>query len=243
MYHKRVSRCLHWTLQFRGLGSNAALPYLGNSSLIHADSFVPRSLAPARNDSSGNGGHSDSSEDDLRQMLAGNEPDTNARPVANTSRKRDKTWMTVARQRRPNLNPYDLRGAPPQSTHMTGVDARTFQDYISRCGSYSSYLDEAFVLVGFQQPSYFRPDLSKAACIYIGWLLTAGVLDAFRGTQDITYPYYEYQAVRELQKFVDDADAKQLHEVVYPVVILGMFEVGPGMKRGGKGLVMTYERD
>ncbi|KAH6856157.1 hypothetical protein B0I37DRAFT_69827 [Chaetomium sp. MPI-CAGE-AT-0009] len=185
----------------------------------------PHLLAPARNDCSGNGGHSDPFEDDIQQVLAAQEPATNCRPVANSSRKRDKAWMTVTRQRRPNLNPYDLRGAPPQSTHMTGVDARTFQDYLSRCGSYSSYLDEAFVLVGFRQPSYFRPDLSKAACIYIGWLLTAGVLDAFRGNQDLAYPYYEYQAVRELQKFVDGADAKQLHEVVYPVVILGMFEM------------------
>jgi hypothetical protein len=111
---------------------------------------------------------------------------------------------------------------------MTGVDARTFQDYLCRCGSYSSYLDEAFVLVGFRQPSYFRPDLSKAACIYIGWLLTAGVLDAFRAAQDgaPTYPVYEYLAVRELQRFIDGADERQLHEVVYPVVVLGMFEVG-----------------
>jgi hypothetical protein len=217
------------------------LPYLGNSSLIHTDSSALHSLAPARNDGRGNGGHSDPSEDEIQQLLAGNEPATSARPVANTSRKRDKTWMAVTRQRRPNLNPYDLRGAPPSSTHMTGVDARTFQDYISRCGSYSSYLDEAFVLVGFQQPSYFRPDLSKAACIYIGWLLTAGVLDAFRGTQDIAYPYYEYQAVRELQKFVDDADAKQLHEVVYPVVILGMFEVGSLHEKRWKGA--SYERN
>jgi hypothetical protein len=108
---------------------------------------------------------------------------------------------------------------------MTGVDARTFQNYLCRCGSYSSYLDEGFVLVGFQQPSYFRPDLSKAACIYIGWLLTAGVLDAVRGTQDIAYPYYEYQAVKELQRYIDGASARELHEVVYPVLILGMFEV------------------
>jgi hypothetical protein len=93
-------------------------------------------------------------------------------------------------------------------------------------GSYSSYLDEGFMLVGFQQPSYFRPDLSKAACIYIGWLLTAGVLDAFRGTHDIAYPYYEYQAVKELQRYIDGAGARELHEVVYPVLILGMFEVG-----------------
>jgi hypothetical protein len=95
-----------------------------------------------------------------------------------------------------------------------------------RSGSYSSYLDEGYVLVGFQQPSYFRPDLSKAACIYIGWLLTAGVLDAFRGTQDIAYPYYEYQAVKELQRYIDGAGSRELHEVVYPVLILGMFEVG-----------------
>ncbi|KAK4044114.1 hypothetical protein C8A01DRAFT_31713 [Parachaetomium inaequale] len=187
--------------------------------------------SPARDDSSsGNSSHSGSPEDDAQhaqQALA-----VSSRPVANSSRKRDnlKPWMAVAGQSQraaPNLhlNPYDLRGAPPRSTHMTGVDARTFQDYLSRCGSYSSYLDEAFVLVGFRQPSYFRPDLSKAACIYIGWLLTAGVLDAFRGTREIAYPYYEYQAVRELQKFVDGADERQLHEVVYPVLILGMFEM------------------
>jgi hypothetical protein len=125
------------------------------------------------------------------------------------------------------LDPYDLRGAPPMSTHMTGVDVRTFQDYLCRCGSYTSYLDEAFVLVGFRQPSYFRPDMSKAACIYIGWLLTAGVLDAVQGSKEIAYPYYEYQAVKELQKFIDQAEMKELHEVVYPVIVLGMFEVRP----------------
>jgi len=108
---------------------------------------------------------------------------------------------------------------------MTGIDARTFQDYLSRCASYSSYLDEAFILVGFQQPSYFRPDMSKSACIYIGWLLTAGVLDAVRASKEISYPYYEYQAVRELQKFIDGAGTRHLHELVYPVIILGMFEV------------------
>jgi hypothetical protein len=125
------------------------------------------------------------------------------------------------------LDPYDLRGAPPMSTHMTGVDARTFQDYLCRCASYTSYLDETFVLVGFRQPSYFRPDMSKAACIYIGWLLTAGVLDAVRGSKEVAYPYYEYQAVKELQKFIDQAEMKELHEVVYPVIVLGMFEVRP----------------
>ncbi|KEZ44060.1 hypothetical protein SAPIO_CDS3803 [Scedosporium apiospermum] len=129
----------------------------------------------------------------------------------------------AARGYRPD--PYDLRGAPPKSTHMTGIDARTFQDYLSRCASYSSYLDEAFILVGFQQPSYFRPDMSKSACIYIGWLLTAGVLDAVRASKEISYPYYEYQAVRELQKFIDGAGTRDLHELVYPVIILGMFEM------------------
>lgn len=109
---------------------------------------------------------------------------------------------------------------------MTGVPSRTFQDYLSRCGSYSSYLDEAFVLVGFRQPSYFRPDLSKAACIYIGYLLTAEMLDAFRGTvKELAYPEYEYLAVRELQRFIDGAGERELHEVVYPVIILGIFEV------------------
>ena len=97
---------------------------------------------------------------------------------------------------------------------------------VARCGSYSCYLDEAFVLVGFRRPSYFRPDMSKAACIYIGWLLTAGMLDARRGgREDKGYPWYEYQAVRELQRFVDGAGERELHEVVYPVIILGMFEV------------------
>ncbi|KAK0710610.1 hypothetical protein B0H67DRAFT_601597 [Lasiosphaeris hirsuta] len=152
------------------------------------------------------------------------------RPAPNSSRKRDKAVVARAYDARRRLhgsnnNPWDLRGAPPRSTHMTGVDARTFQDYLSRCGSYSSYLDEAFILVGFRQPSYFRPDLSKAACIYIGWLLTAGVLDAVRGTETIVYPYYEYQAVKELQRFIDGADERELHDVVYPVVILGMFEM------------------
>jgi hypothetical protein len=86
---------------------------------------------------------------------------------------------------------------------MTGVPARTFQDYLSRCGSYPSYLDEAFILVpGFRQPSDFRPDLSKAACIYIGWLLTTGVLDASTG-REIAYLWYEYQAVKELKEFVE----------------------------------------
>jgi hypothetical protein len=122
-------------------------------------------------------------------------------------------------------NLWDMRGAPPQSTHMTGVPARTFQDYLSRCGSYSSYLDEAFILVpGFRQPSYFRPDLSKAACIYIGWLLTAGVLDAFAG-KEIAYPWYEYQAVKELKGFIEGGGTMELYEVVYPVVILSIFEV------------------
>ncbi|KAG7290235.1 hypothetical protein NEMBOFW57_000233 [Staphylotrichum longicolle] len=121
------------------------------------------------------------------------------------------------RHRHPNaapLNPYD---ALLVAGHQK----------VARCGSYSCYLDEAFVLVGFRQPSYFRPDMSKAACIYIGWLLTAGILDSVRGAGDevVAYPYVEYLAVRELQRFVDGAGVKELHEVVYPVVILGMFEM------------------
>lgn len=154
--------------------------------------------------------------------------------VANSGRKRDGMALTRSAAANQRSNPYDLRGAPPRSTHMTGVDARTFQDYLCRCGSYSSYLDEAFILVGFRQPSYFRPDLSKAACIYIGWLLTAGVLDAFKGTSAISYPYYEYQAVKELQLFIDGANSRDLHEVVYPVVILGMFEVRALRVVGGR---------
>lgn len=135
--------------------------------------------------------------------------------------------MSIARFWKGSSDTHDLRGAPPMSTHKTGVDARTFQDYLCRCASYTSYLDEAFVLVGFRQPSYFRPDMSKAACISIGWLMTAGVLDAVRGSKKIVYPYYEYQAVRELQNFIDQAEMKELHEVVYPVIVLGMFEVRP----------------
>lgn len=96
------------------------------------------------------------------------------------------------------------------------------------------------MLVGFRQPSYFRPDMSKAACIYIGWLLTAGILDCVRGAGVmmpavdgeggeglvVAYPGYEYLAVSELQRFVDGGAGKRgVEEVVYPVVILGMFEV------------------
>jgi hypothetical protein len=67
--------------------------------------------------------------------------------------------------------------------------------------------------------------MSKSACIYIGWLLTTGILDAFRGMSDISYPYYEWSAVRELQCFLDTATNAELYQVVYPVAILGMFEV------------------
>jgi hypothetical protein len=67
--------------------------------------------------------------------------------------------------------------------------------------------------------------MSKSACIYIGWLLTTGILDAFRGTTDFSYPYYEWNAVRELQCFLDIATDAELYQVVYPVAILGMFEV------------------
>jgi hypothetical protein len=67
--------------------------------------------------------------------------------------------------------------------------------------------------------------MSKSACIYIGWLLTTGILDAFRGMSDISYPYYEWNAVRELQCFLDTATDAELYQVVYPVAILGMFEV------------------
>ncbi len=139
----------------------------------------------------------------------------------------------------PRLQPPTLL-SPRQTTHPTGVPLPTFRHYLHQCASYSSYLDEAFVLVGFRQPSYFRPDLSKAACIYIGWLLTAGILDCVRGAVlpapaavggkeeglVVAYPGYEYLAVRELQRFVDGGvGARGVEEVVYPVVILGMFEV------------------
>ncbi|KAJ4130621.1 hypothetical protein NW754_009674 [Fusarium falciforme] len=67
--------------------------------------------------------------------------------------------------------------------------------------------------------------MSKSACIYIGWLLTTGILDAFRGTSDFSYPYYEWNAIRELQGFLDTATNAELYQVVYPVAILGMFEM------------------
>ncbi|KAM6507031.1 hypothetical protein FALCPG4_018421 [Fusarium falciforme] len=113
----------------------------------------------------------------------------------------------------------------PTGHHPTGIHARVFQNYLCLCGAYSSYLDEAYVLVGFHQPNFFRPDMSKSACIYIGWLLTTGILDAFRGTSDFSYPYYEWNAIRELQGFLDTATNAELYQVVYPVAILGMFEM------------------
>lgn len=67
--------------------------------------------------------------------------------------------------------------------------------------------------------------MTKPACVYIGWLITSGVLDAFRGTSEISYPHYEWYAVRALQDLLDKAATRNLHEVVYPVVILGLFEV------------------
>lgn len=234
--------------------------------------------------SSSSGSHTDSSSssddaEDVQARVTNRRPHPRASTITaarNTRGSGKKQLVTRQQQqqqkrhRHPNaapLNPYDaLRVPPPNSTHATGVDARTFADYrmstppcclgppgpspfpnhhygrrnglttvvaghqkVARCGSYSCYLDEAFVLVGFRQPSYFRPDMSKAACIYIGWLLTAGILDSVRGGagegEAVAYPYVEYLAVRELQRFVDGAGVKELHEVVYPVVILGMFEV------------------
>ncbi|KAK3900282.1 hypothetical protein C8A05DRAFT_17396 [Staphylotrichum tortipilum] len=195
-------------------------------------------LAPApvaSTSSSGSGSNTDpsSSEDDDTLPQAATQQSLIPRPRP-AHRKRNQLLPTRHQHQHQNqhqnqqpLNPYDLPVPPPRSTHSTGVDARTMADYLARCGSYSSYLDEAFVLVGFRQPSYFRPDLSKAACIYIGWLLTAGMLDARRGVREEGkgYPYYEYHAVRELQRFVDGAGQRELHEVVYPVIILGMFEM------------------
>ncbi|KAK4175771.1 hypothetical protein QBC36DRAFT_353862 [Triangularia setosa] len=173
----------------------------------------------------------DSSEDseDLAAMVLAKTP------RANTGRKRAAAGAATALQAVSSRahhdvaaapsNIRDMCGPPPLSTHSTGVSSRTFQDYLSRCNSYSSYLDQAFVLVGFKQPSYFRPDMSKSACIYIGWLLTAGVLDAYKGRDEMNYPYYEYRAVSELQKFINGAEQRELHEVVYPVVVLSIFEM------------------
>ncbi|KAK4202427.1 hypothetical protein QBC40DRAFT_276726 [Triangularia verruculosa] len=168
---------------------------------------------------------SEDSEDSVTMVVA-------KAPRANTGRKRASgaaialVSSSRARHGVPPPNIKDMCGPPPLSTHSTGVSSREFQDYLSRCNSYSSYLDQAFVLtVGFKKPSYFRPDMSKSACIYIGWLLTAGVLDAYKGRDEMNYPYYEYRAVSELQKFIDGAEQRELHEVVYPVVVLSMFEM------------------
>ncbi|KAK4164332.1 hypothetical protein QBC43DRAFT_378745 [Cladorrhinum sp. PSN259] len=204
----------------------------GTADVVTVLTTNPRPLAPAINPEAHAGDSSEDSEDVDRQLHFNSKHiSSRQEPIKtapNTGRKR--TVPLFQRHAQNALiparhDPYDMRGAPAKSTHMTGVDARTFKDYLGRCGSYSSYLDEAFVLVGFRQPSYFRPDMSKPACIYIGWLLTAGVLDAFKGGKEISYPYYEWQAVTELQRFIDGADRRELHEVVYPVVILGMFEM------------------
>ncbi|KAH6891534.1 hypothetical protein B0T10DRAFT_439315 [Thelonectria olida] len=135
--------------------------------------------------------------------------------------------LSSVQRRAPKLVPIlpRPRDIGPTGCHPTGIHARVFQNYLSLCGAYSSYLDEAYILVGFHQPNFFRPDMSKSACIYIGWLLTKGILDAFRGTSDFSYPYYEWNAVRELQAFLDTATNAELYQVVYPVAILGMFEM------------------
>ncbi|RKK95894.1 hypothetical protein BFJ71_g8071 [Fusarium oxysporum] len=63
----------------------------------------------------------------------------------------------------------------------------------------------------------------KSACIYIGGLLITGILDAVRGMSDKLY--YEWSAVRELKWFLDTATNAELYQVVYPVAILGIFNV------------------
>ncbi|KAJ0148975.1 Uncharacterized protein HZ326_8400 [Fusarium oxysporum f. sp. albedinis] len=117
------------------------------------------------------------------------------------------------------------RDVGPTGYHPTGIHASVFQNYLSLCGAYSSYLGETYVLVGFYQSKFFRPDISKSACIYIGGLPITGILDAVRGMRDISYPYYEWSAVRELQWFLDTATNAELYHVVYPGAILGMFDV------------------
>ncbi|KAK4225617.1 hypothetical protein QBC38DRAFT_482573 [Podospora fimiseda] len=189
----------------------------GGDATVLTTTTNPRRLAPAVRTES----ESSFDDDDEQQQ-------THRKTTPNTSRKRTRQFQNpsqIAQALTKVHNPYDMRTPPPHSTHNTGVDSRTFSEYLTRCTSYSSYLDEAFILVGFKQQSYFRPDMSKAACIYIGWLLTAGVLDAFKGGKELSYPLYEYRAVSELQRFIDAAKEKQLGEVVYPVVILGMFEM------------------
>ncbi|KAK0616157.1 hypothetical protein B0T14DRAFT_482257 [Immersiella caudata] len=197
----------------------------------------PRQLLPARDPCPSANGGSENDSDELEpkpttcsghaRVEGARTRPVRASAVPNTGQKRAQLVVPKGRHALifQQTNPWDMRGAPPQSTHMTGVSARIFHDYLSRCGSYSSYLEEAFILVpGFRQPSYFRPDLSKAACIYIGWLLTAGVLDASTG-KDVAYPWYEYQAVKELKAFVEGGGRMELYEVIYPVVILSIFEM------------------
>ncbi|QKD60197.2 uncharacterized protein FOBCDRAFT_279802 [Fusarium oxysporum Fo47] len=128
---------------------------------------------------------------------------------------------------RPARKPVPILPCPrdvgPTGYHPTGIHASVFQNYLSLCGAYSSYLGETYVLVGFCQSNFFRPDMIKSACIYIGGLLITGILDAVRGMSD--KPYYEWSAVRELKWFLDTATNSELYQVVYPVAILGMFDV------------------
>ncbi len=226
--------------------ADRALPYLGNPPSLTPRRCHGRRLAPASSrassSSSGSGSDPDSPPDETEQQQQQQKQQRALVPRGGSSRGSNKRGVKPPTTATSSNALLRSRAPPPQSTHPTGVPAHTFQAYLHQCSSYSSYLDEAFVLVGFRQPSYFRPDMSKAACIYIGWLLTAGILDCVRGPPQkraaavedggedreslvVAYPYYEYLAVRELQAFVDGAGRKGVEEVVYPVVTLGMFEV------------------
>lgn len=65
----------------------------------------------------------------------------------------------------------------------------------------------------------------KLVCIYIGWLFMVGVLDVYKGRDEMNYFYYEYRVVFEFQKFIDGVEQREFYEVVYLVVVFFMFEV------------------
>lgn len=65
--------------------------------------------------------------------------------------------------------------------------------------------------------------MHKRACVYVGWLLASAITDAFNGTVDITYPYYEMHAVREVGAMLDSPSANP--DIVIIIMVLGLFEV------------------
>lgn len=97
----------------------SALPRLGKPSLTHSCSSF--SLAPARDDN-----HTSGPEDDDAKRAQSEQHQLVPRQSANSSRKRGRVAADVAQHQKQQqqlvparLNPYDLRGAPPQSTRAS----------------------------------------------------------------------------------------------------------------------------